>query len=302
MRSMNAFLVGTTVLALASVLAIGCTSDDDEPGTGLGGSTHSGGNGGDTGETGGRATGGRATGGTQTQGGGAGVEAGGVEAGGAATGGVEAGGVEETGGVEAGGVEETGGVEAGGVEETGGVEAGGVEAGGATHGDGGAAACLGGDDVGALDSAYDTCSEWSVDVFGTQMCETGDPDVNGPLGDDLCWYYEAAGRSDVFDALLECFADFGFSRADCTNAHENYMWDCVASVGAQACPTEDGTALCEAVADDCTDVSVADCEGEVNLVIASERTIISECWTDLTNNQRTGNNCAAHFEDCVSGG
>ena len=292
MRSMNAFLVGTTVLALASVLAIGCTSDDDEPGTGLGGSTHSGGNGGDTGETGGRATGGRATGGTQTQGGGAGVEAGGVEAGGAATGGVEAGGVEETGGVEAGGVEETGGVEAGGVE------AGGATAGGA----GGAAACLGGDDVGALDSAYDTCSEWSVDVFGTQMCETGDPDVNGPLGDDLCWYYEAAGRSDVFDALLECFADFGFSRADCTNAHENYMWDCVASVGAQACPTEDGTALCEAVADDCTDVSVADCEGEVNLVIASERTIISECWTDLTNNQRTGNNCAAHFEDCVSGG
>jgi hypothetical protein len=188
----------------------------------------------------------------------------------------------------------TGGTTAGG--------AGGAGDGGGAGGEGGAvAACLGGDVVGDLDAAYEDCSEWAADVFGTQQCSAGDPWDNGPLGDDLCWYYLPAARSDVLDALLGCFAEY--SGTDCptaTNtAHDDHMWDCVADVGARACPTTDGTELCATVTDDCGDVTTEFCESEVNLVVETERSAIGDCWTGLSNGQRTGATCADSFEGCI---
>ena len=303
MRGMNEWLIGMSTLAVIGALAVGCTVDDDEPGTNLGGSNPTGG------RSSGGGTGGSSAGSSATEtGGGGGAETGGMEAGGAETGGMEAGGAE-TGGMEAGGAE-TGGMEAGGAE-TGGMEAGGAETGGATVGGaggaggaggpggaGGAVACLGGDDVGALDSAYDDCSDWSLATFDTQQCSAGDASVNGPLADDLCWYYQSTARGEVFDALLTCFAEYS-GGTDCGSEHDDFMWDCVSEVGAQTCATTDGTALCDTVAADCDDVTTEFCEGEVNILIETERSAVSDCWASLSNGERTGANCATNFDDCL---
>ncbi len=295
MRGMKKWLIGTSICALTGALSVGCTVGDDESGSNLGGSSHTGGEGGGDATTGGTPSTGGEGGSVNTQTGGQGGEVA-NGGGGAETGGGE-GGVPATGGVEAGGAPTGGTVTAGGAGGEPPVATGGATAGGAGGAGGAVFTCYGSEDLGALPSAYTDCSEWSSAVLGTQSCRGGGPEENGPLADDLCWYYIDTARADAFDALLDCFGEFVGD--DCDNpAHDDHMWACVSEVGSMTCETTDGAALCETVTSDCGDVTTEFCLGEVNLLVETERGAVADCWAGLRNGERTGANCADNFDTC----
>ena len=88
--------------------------------------------------------------------------------------------------------------------------------------------------------------------------------------------------------------------------HDFHMWDCLDSVGVDTCETAESATICTQINTDCAgiaaDYSADYCSEQLDLVIASEQTVISDCWTALDKTGGTwADDCSGEFINCLEG-
>jgi hypothetical protein len=190
---------------------------------------------------------------------------------------------------------------AGGAGEAGsgatGGDAGNAGAGGSAGGDAGPE-CVGDTPLNADAGVegFDFCANLP---YVNATCADAGTESGLPLGLEVCYHMSWYGRLGVTEALAGCLEGITVTDA-CSQAHDDAVQNCINSVWPLACTTgpitvaDAGTLdVCQEIADDCPQITKADCLAAVSPFNADGQYEIAACYAIPVGT------CQEDFEACV---